>query len=254
MVELPQKTDSYSDPYDDEEFYYDLLRKEINFKSLKNRKNSKGLNYRMAIEPVTKIIQYRVELLDKSVQRQINKSLENIHKESVIEQIQCIDEGSVDEAYNEYMMDIEYFKKPFLLLSYESSSYCGGAHPNNAYRQYLFDLSSGKEIYYDQFFTIYQKNSDGDEVIKPLFQKLLNRHLIIESEMEGCYHKGDNSYHLTLYPADNKMIAVRLTGMGHASFVCELEPIALIPINEMKPFSLLQGNKHPNSFMRFPLE
>jgi len=65
-----------------------------------------------------------------------------------------------------------------------------------------------------------------------------------ESELYNCYHKDDNSYHFALYPADSDIVAVRLIGMGHASFACELEPIALIPLNEMKPFTTQEALKY----------
>jgi len=244
MLELPQKTDSYGNPYSDEEFYYDLLKKEIVFRSLKKYKRAKGLRYYAVLEPVTKILQYRIELPDKKVQNQINKKFENIHRQSVAGQLWCLDEGPVDEAYDEYEIRIEYFGKPFLLLSYESSSDCGGAHPNNAYTQYLFDLGSGREIDYDHLFSIYQTDKEGDEVIKPAFQNLLHQYLLKESESIDCYHEEDNFHHLTLYPAEGNKIAVRLTGMGHAAFACELAPFALLPVGKMQPFSTEEAGKY----------
>ena len=130
------------------------------------------------------------------------------------------------------------------MLSYQSSSYCGGVHPNYTYEQYLFDLNNGKEIYYTDLFKIYQTDKEGNEVEKPAFQTLLRQYLLKESETIDCYQENDNIYHFELYPAEGEKIAVRLTGMGHAAFSCELEPIALIPVEKMKPFITQEALKY----------
>jgi len=134
-------------------------------------------------------------------------------------------------------MRVEYDRKPFLLLSYSGSIYCGGAHPNNYYDQYLFDLRSGEEIALRDLFAIYRKDKEGDEKIDPRFKKLLLKYRVAKKG-DDCYHEEDSYYSFVLYPASCNRIAVRLTGMGHAAFACELEPIARIPVREMKPLAL----------------
>ena len=244
MLALPQKSNSDDDPYTDEIFYYDLLKEEIIFRPTKKGGREKGLRYKLVREPVTKMVQKRIVLGEKKVQDRINKKLEEIHKEHVVQQICCLDDGEVDTVYDVYALDIVYYHKPFLLLSDEGSSYCGGAHPNNSYVQYLFDLNSGAEIDYTQLFYIYDKDKEGDEVIMPAFKRLLDQYLVKHNEIDTCYNKEMNRYDFVLNPAHNAQVAVRLTGMGHAAFACELEPIALIPIIKMKPFAKKEAGKY----------
>ena len=241
MLVLPKKTNSYGDTYTDEEFYYDLLKDKITFKPTQKRGSDKGLKYRFVIEPVTKMAQKRIILPNKKVEKHINKKLAEIHKEHVISQIYCLDQREVDEVYDEYEIGIEYYHQPFLLLSDRGSSYCGGAHPNNTYEQYIFDLSSGKEIYYTQMFDIYLKDKDGEEVVKPEFKALIKHYFIDHGEIDRGYVMEDN---IQLYPTNQNQIAVKRIGMGYAAFASEIEPIALIPIAQMKPFAKEEAWKY----------
>ncbi len=84
MLTLPKKTNSYGEPYTDDEFYYDLLKDEVVFKATKKRGSVKGLAYRLVVEPVSKIAQKRIILPHKKIENRINKKLEEIHKEHVI--------------------------------------------------------------------------------------------------------------------------------------------------------------------------
>jgi len=244
MLELPKKTNSYGDTYTDEEFYYDLLKEVMTFKPSKKRGSTKGLEYRFVVEPVTKIAQKRIILPHKKVENRINKKLEQIHKEHVMQQIYCLDDRNVDEVYDEYSINVEYYHQPFLLLSESGSSYCGGAHPNNSYEQYLFDLKSGEEIYYTGLFNLYEKDKEGQEAVKPSFQTLINRYLTETESIDTCYRKEEDQQRFILSPAESERVAVRLTGMGHAGFACELEPIALIPVGKMKPFTQEEARKY----------
>ncbi len=237
------------DGYDAEEFYYDLLNKEITLRPTKKLSKRYELSVTSRIEPVSHLERSRVILKNKVAANRINKRLDILHREEVLQMIWCADQNvyiSLKDMQEEtgYDMSIEYYKKPFLLLSYSGSIACGGAHPNNYYDQYLFDLQSGEEIALRDLFTLYTKDKEGEEEIDPRFKTLLHKYR--EDEEDECYSEKESYYSFVLYPSSQKRIAVRLTEMGHAAFACELEPIARIPITEMKALAL------PTAYRYFP--
>ena len=233
----PKSKNKYAETYTSEEFYYDLVEKGIKFKDIKKIKKIKSLKTTAKLELVTQIKRARVVLKNKNVQNKINAYLDNLHKEEVIKQIYCIDgveylttKDMLDEIGDD--MEVEYNKKPFLLLSYSGSISCEGAHPNNYYDQYLFDINSGKEIDLVSMFNIYDVKRENTN---PKFKELISRYL--EEDAKDCYDKNANYQSFALYPAKGKKLKVRLQGMGHAMFACESEPIAYIPIKELKPLA-----------------
>jgi len=240
QLQLPKKRDIDGDRYTDETLYYEFVEKGITFKKIKKVTNKRGVNTTAKLEPITQIKRSRILLKNKKVQNRINTVLDKLHKQEVMQQIWCVDDSMrltmkymLDERGED--MDIEYYESPFLLISYSGSISCEGAHPNNYYDQYLFDLRSGQQIDLREMFGIYTKDTNGEEMISQPFKRVLQKYL--NSEGKSCYDLKSSYYSFELNPVDKSHIGVWLRGMGHAGFACETEPIAVIPLNEMQPLA-----------------
>jgi len=243
---VPQVEDEYGASYNDELFYNKRLLEEMKFKKLPRAHQEKELTLVPYIEPITKVIRSRIELADKTVQKRINRTLQGIHSDDVLTSLECINEGYIEtgNGIGKSVMreggdvHVKYNHNPFLLLSYGGSIFCGGAHPSNYYDLYLFDSRTGERIYLEEMVSIYHEDENEYRSINPVFKILLESYLLREDEVnENCYSHEDNSNFL-LYPSKYSKVSVYLTGMGHAGFVCETEPIALIPIEKLMPFIL----------------
>jgi hypothetical protein len=242
---LPKKIDRYGEPYRDEDFYRELLRKEMHFKKNKNKRKEQGITFIPYEEVVTKVVRSRIVLEDKLVENRINETLTKIHGSDVLTSLECMDSGYIEsiEGRGKSIMReggdirVEYYHNPFLVLSYAGSTFCGGAHPDNYYDRYAFDTHTGEEIGFNEMLSIYEKDENEEKRVTPAFQRFLERYLVKQNdEDEGCYNVEDIYIHFLFYPAKNRKMAVYLTGMGYAGFSCETEPIAHIPIEELMPF------------------
>ncbi len=246
---VPKVEDEYGESYNDELFYNALLLKEMKFQKLSNVHHDKGLTFTPYIEPVTKVIRSQIVLEDKVVQNHINETLRTIHSSDVLTSLECIDSGYIEteNGTGKSVMTeggdvhVEYYQAPFLILSYRGSLFCGGAHPNNYYNRYIFDIRTGKEIRFYEMLSLYNRDENGEESVKPAFQTLLESYLVRETEeYESCYNADDTHIRFLLYPVNSTKMALFLTGMGHAGFACETKPIALVPMEKFTPFILSQ--------------
>ncbi len=246
---VPKVEDTYGESYNDELFYNELLLKEMKFKKLSSVHRDKGLTFIPYIEPITKVMRRQIVLENKGVEKRINKTLKKLHRSDVLTSLECIDRGYIqkENGTGESVMtqggdiQVEYHQSPFLTLSYRGSLFCGGAHPNNYYNRYVFDTRTGEEIQFDEIVSLYNTDENNEESISPAFQTFLERYVLKQNEeAEGCYGTEDIHNYFLLYPTKDKKMAIYLSGMGHASFVCETEPIALVPMEKLTPFILPQ--------------
>jgi hypothetical protein len=245
-LKLPKKTNKYGEPYRDEAFYTDHIRAQIRFKPLRKTGRQKGVRTTQYTEPTTRVVRSRIALPDPKATATINATLERIHRDDVMASIDCMDQGYVHKGFGvgkSSMQEggdlvVEYYRDPFLLLSYGGSVDCGGAHPSNYYDHYLFNTHTGQNIDLNEAFDLYR---DAEHTaLRPAFGALLTRYQSPNSNLDegqSCYDPKTSDYSVELYPATHNRIAVYLVGMGHAAFVCETAPIALIPVKALRPLA-----------------
>ncbi len=207
--------------------YISIIKKDIKFKKLKKYKTQKGLKTIAYIEPITKVIRDRVILKNKTVEAKINRYLEKLHKQSVVEEVfYILDDIESDIKESSSNLKVEYFKYPFLTVSYYNAYY-GGAHPTYSFDQYLFSLKNGEIIDLESMFKLY---IDKDNLKNKEFGEILKKYL--NKEMSDC--NKDPNQHYEIYPTNKGKLAIYTTGLGSMLHYCEEEPIALIPIKELK--------------------
>jgi hypothetical protein len=95
--------------------------------------------------------------------------------------------------------------------------------------QCLFDLKTGKSVDLAGMFELY---IDQNDTANKTFQDILKRY--IKDVSRECYNYNMQNQHYVLYPTKNNMLSVWLVGMGSMWHACETEPIAFIPVKEMK--------------------
>ncbi len=92
---------------------------------------------------------------EKSQVATINRVLDEIHFENIMNQLSCSSDWHYSEGDGiEYTTSIDYLDKDLIGFEIFSSWYCGGAHPDFGGVGYLLDLHTGKSYRLEDIYTI----------------------------------------------------------------------------------------------------
>ena len=254
--DLAVVTDSRSDR--DKDAYYDLfdflISQQMQFNATGDVQHADG--HKMALEsyeePVTGVTGVRLaNLKSKQAQAKINQALKTRHKSNVEASLWCLAEGyvnaesSVGHAMESPYFEILYYGESLLEIAESSTTYCGSAHPSHYYNLRLFDTETGEQVDLTAMFTVYDEDDAGRESISPEFETVLLKYLdkghqcIME---EAVSELSNNS--IALHMTQDNTVSVKFDSMGHAAFVCELDDIAVIPIEALRDLALPAAAKY----------
>ena len=157
-------------------------------------------------------------------------------------------ENSVGHVLEPSYIKLLYYSKSLLEIVNSGSVYCGGAHPSNYYNLSLFDADTGESVDLTALFTVYSEDEKGRQSLSAEFETVLLKYLdqghhCIIDEVVGELSNNTIALHMT----QENTVAVKFESMGHAAFVCELDDIAVIPIDALRDLAL------PGAVKYFPM-
>ncbi|CAB3858795.1 hypothetical protein [Achromobacter deleyi] len=209
--------------------------------------------YRLWRDPRTKFSYPRLSRHpDPQVLVRINHLLEQRHWQMNLAALECMATIYTDGnpaagtlgSYDDENITVAWLSTALMTVTESGSLYCGGAHPNNHFDPYTFDLLRGEYLNWNRIFDAYVPGDDGLRTASPTLLALMEKvraPLAAENakgeadgeSLEGCSDVWPS--YLALSVASPGELVLSVSGIGHAMGAC-LGPHASVPFKALKPY------------------
>ncbi len=209
--------------------------------------------YRLWRDPRTKFSYPRLSRHpDPQVLVRINHLLEQRHWQMNLAALECMATIYTDGnpaagtlgSYDDENITVDWLSTALMTVTESGSLYCGGAHPNNHFDPYTFDLLRGEYLNWNRIFDAYVPGDDGLRTASPTLLALMEKvraPLAAENakgaadgeSLEGCSDVWPS--YLALSVASPGELVLSVSGIGHAMGAC-LGPHASVPFKALKPY------------------
>lgn len=209
--------------------------------------------YRLWVDPRTKFAYPRLSRHpDPQIITRINHLLEQRHWQKSLAALQCMASAYTNGnpaagtlgSYDDEVIQVDWLSKALMTVTEAGSLYCGGAHPDNHFEPYTFDLLRGEYLDWNRIFPAYVPGQYGFADESPTLIKLMNQareRLPAEvrpartddDSLQGCSDFWPD--YLALGVAAPGEISLSISGIGHALGVC-LGTHATVPFNDLTPY------------------
>lgn len=209
--------------------------------------------YRLWRDPRTKFSYPRLSRHpDLQVRERINHLLEQRHWQMSLAALGCMATIYTDGnpaagtlgSYDDENITVQWLSTALMTVSEAGSLYCGGAHPNNHFEPYTFDLLRGEYLDWNRIFEAYVPGENGWRTESPTLLALMekaraplaaqNARTVTDGDsLEGCADIWPS--YLALSMASPGELVLSVSGIGHAMGVC-LGPQASVPFKDLLPY------------------
>ncbi|WMD21726.1 hypothetical protein RAS12_04935 [Achromobacter seleniivolatilans] len=215
--------------------------------------------YRMWRDPRTKFSYPRLSRHpDPQVLARINALLEQRHWQMSLAALACKATIYTDGnpaagtlgSYEDEAITVDWLSPALMTVIESGSLYCGGAHPNNHFDPYTFDLLRGEYLDWNRVFDAYVPGDDGWRKESPALMELVDKarkpppasNAKVDDDDTGLDECSDlwPSY-LALGAESPGVLSLSVSGVGHAMGVC-LGTHATVPFKDLEPY-LKPGGK-----------
>ncbi len=208
--------------------------------------------YRLWRDPRTKFSYPRLSRHpDPQVQKRINDLLEQRHWQMNLAALGCMATIYTDGnpaagtlgSYDDENITVDWLSPALMTVSESGSLYCGGAHPNNHFDPYTFDLLRGEYLDWNRIFDAYVPGEDGLRTESPTLLALMEKARAPLAAQNTKVAADDDSLedcsdlwpsYLALSIASPGELVLSVSGIGHAMGVC-LGPHASLPFKALQP-------------------
>ncbi|CAB3625434.1 hypothetical protein [Achromobacter pestifer] len=209
--------------------------------------------YRMWVDPRTKFAYPRLSRHpDPKVITRVNHLLEQRHWQKSLAALQCMASAYTDGnpaagtlgSYDDEAVQVDWLSTALLTVTEAGSLYCGGAHPDNHFDPYTFDLLRGEYLDWNRIFAAYVPGEYGFATESPTLIKLMDdarkklpasadSALADDDSMQSCSDFWPD--YLALGVTTPGEISLSISGIGHALGVC-LGTHATVPFKDLTPY------------------
>jgi hypothetical protein len=206
----------------------------------------KNVGYRMVTDPRTKFAYPRLTRHpNPEILANINQILEQRHWQMSLAALECkatlyTMDGPASGTLGDYdseTIKVRYLSEKLMSIVEAGSTFCGGAHPNNHYDPFTFDLIHGGYLDFNRLFPVRIRNKDGSD-IAPVLADFISKKV----ESKQSHDKVDTDVDCTDVLPQNldfefdepDKISFVVSGVGHAMGAC-LGPQLVMPIRALKP-------------------
>ncbi|MBB1626199.1 hypothetical protein [Achromobacter sp. UMC71] len=209
--------------------------------------------YRLWRDPRTKFSYPRLSRHpDPQVLLRINHLLEQRHWQMNLAALGCMAMIYTDGnpaagtlgSYDDENITVDWLSTALMTVTESGSLYCGGAHPDNHFDPYTFDLLRGEYLDWNRIFDAYVPVDDGLRTASPALLALMEKArapLAAQDakgaadgeSLEGCSDVWPS--YLALSVASPGELVLSVSGIGHAMGVC-LGPHATVPFQDLRPY------------------
>lgn len=254
---------------------YDTLKLAGHATPVGSDSGSGPVAYRMWRDPRTQFSYPRLSRHpDPQVLARINQLLEQRHWQMNLAALACMATIYTDGnpaagtlgSYDDEAITVNWLSRALMTVTESGSLYCGGAHPDNHFEPYTFDLLRGEYLDWNRVFDAYVPGEDGwrkesptlltlvDKVRKPLPSP--ERKVdgpadapasapadaaadADETDLDTCSDLWPS--YLALGTESPGVLTLSVSGVGHAMGVC-LGTHATVPFKDLTPY-LKPGGK-----------
>jgi len=216
--------------------------------------------YRMWRDPRTQFAYPRLSRHpDAKVRERINGLLEQRHWQMSLAALACKASAYTDGnpaagtlgSYDEESITVNWLSTALMTVTESGSLYCGGAHPNNHFEPYTFDLLRGEYLDWNHVFDAYVSDEHGYRKESPTLLEVVDaaRKALAPADgaivaaddeaLEGCADLWPS--YLALGAEAPGVLSLSVSGVGHAQGVC-LGTHAVVPFEDLAPY-LKPGGK-----------
>lgn len=214
---------------------------------------SAAVAYRMWRDPRTKFSYPRlIRHPDPQVLQRVNALLEQRHWQMNLAALACMASAYTDGnpaagtlgSYDDEAVTVQWLSKALMTVTESGSLYCGGAHPDNHFEPYTFDLLRGEYLDWNRVFDAYVPGEDGWRKESPALLALMEK---TRAPLAAANAKGateDDSLescsdlwpsYLALGTETPGVLTLSISGIGHAMGVC-LGTHATVPFKDLAPY------------------
>lgn len=209
--------------------------------------------YRMWRDPRTKFVYPRLSRHpDPQVYQRVNHLLEQRHWQKSLAALACMSSAYTDGnpaagtlgSYDEEANTVTWLSSALMTVTEAGSLYCGGAHPDNHFDPYTFDLLRGEYLDWNRIFDAYVPGENGFDQESPILLAVAEqaRKALAareaegptdDSALEGCSDLWPS--YLALGAVAPGALSLSISGVGHAMGVC-LGTHAEVPFKDLTPY------------------
>ncbi|MDR1890290.1 MAG: hypothetical protein LBQ81_13110 [Zoogloeaceae bacterium] len=177
---------------------------------------------------------------DAQVLKKINFLLEQRHWQMTLAALGCratMYENSGPAAgslggYDDETIQVTHLTTTLMSLYESGSTFCGGAHPDNHFDPYTFDLIRGEYLDWNRLFKAFVPGEYGWDV-DPAMVKVIERALSENDEDETGYSAQLVKEYFSLFFDQPGKLALAISGIGHWGGA-NLGVQAEVPFSELK--------------------
>lgn len=211
--------------------------------------------YRMWRDPRTQFPYPRLTRHpDEQVRARVNHLLEQRHWRKSLGALQCMGEaytrmGDFPSAgtlgnFDDEVITVTWLSQALMTVTESGSLDCGGAHPDNHFEPYTYDLLRGEYLDWNRVFDAYAPRGRGRPQASPTLVDITAtvQRTLAAAEAEGTTKDPSKDGCASQWP-DNLVLGAQapgalslsVSGVGHASGIC-LGTLALVPFSDLTPY------------------
>ena len=208
--------------------------------------------YRMWRDPRTKFSYPRLSRHpDPQVLARINHLLEQRHWQMNLAALACMASAYTDGnpaagtlgSYDDEAISVQWLSSALMTVTESGSLYCGGAHPDNHFEPYTFDLLQGGYLDWNRVLNAYVPGENGWRQASPALLALVEKARAplagakIENTEEASLKECSDLWpsYLALGTQAPGVLTLSVSGVGHAMGVC-LGTHASVPFKDLTPY------------------
>jgi len=208
--------------------------------------------YRLWSDPRTKFSYPRLSRHpNPQVLARINQLLEQRHWQMNLAALACMASAYTNGnpasgtlgSYDEEAITVQWLSPALMTVTESGSLYCGGAHPDNHFEPYTFDLLRGEYLDWNRIFDAYVPDENGWRKETPTLLALMEKArapLAAEALTGDTEEKLRESCsdlwpsYLALGTEAPGVLSLSISGIGHAMGVC-VGTHATVPFKDLAP-------------------
>ncbi len=211
--------------------------------------------YRMWRDPRTQFLYPRLSRHpDEQVRERVNHLLEQRHWRKSLGALRCMAEAYTDSGdipntgtlgnFDDEVITVTWLSRALMTVTESGSLDCGGAHPDNHFEPYTYDLLRGEYLDWNRVFDAYDFADGGRPKAKPALLDITAtvQRTLAAAEAEGNTTDPSKDGCSTLWPDYLSLgaqapgaLSLSVSGVGHASGIC-LGTLALVPFPDLAPY------------------
>ena len=211
--------------------------------------------YRMWRDPRTQFLYPRLSRHpDEQVRQRVNHLLEQRHWRKSLGALQCMAEaytasGDIPNTgtlgnFDDEVITVTWLSRALMTVTESGSLDCGGAHPDNHFEPYTYDLLRGEYLDWNRVFDAYDFAPGARPKAKPALLEITAtvQRTLAAAEADGNTQDPSKDGCSTLWPDYLSLgaqapgaLSLSVSGVGHASGIC-LGTLALVPFSDLAPY------------------